>query len=145
MAAAPVAAPFKTTMSQDPTTHIVPTGYGRIFRHPNNLIYIYMADDVSLTIEAARQLVLDVRRLDNSGQARLLIIEGVRNDLNFEAQRYLATVRGVTHLGLVVRSRLQADVAQFFIALLRVFRSPYEMRVFHLLHQAEAWLLAADA
>lgn len=132
-------------MSQHPAPDMMHTGYGRIFRHPNNIIYIYMADDISLSIEDARQLVLDARKLDNSGQARLLIVEGARDDLNFEAQRYLATVRSVTFLALVVGSKVQADVAQFFLSMLRVFRSPYEMRVFHLLHQAEAWLLAMDS
>ena len=129
-------------MSQSPNPDIMHTGYGRIFLHPNGIVYIYMADDVSMGIEDARQLVLDVRKLDSSGKARLLIVEGLRNDLDFEAQRYLATVRGVTHLALVVHSKLQADVGQFFLSLLQIFHSPYEMRIFHLLQQAESWLLA---
>lgn len=118
------------------------TTYGRIFRHPNGIVYVYMDDDVSVGIDDAKQLVIDVRALDNSGKARLLIVEGARNDMSFEAQYFLGTVRGVTHLALVVHSKLQAEVGQFFLSMLQVFHSPYEMRVFHLLQQGEAWLLS---
>lgn len=131
-------------MSQEPVNEVIHAGYGRIFRHPNGIIYIYLADDVSLNIDDARQLVTDVRKLDNSGQARLLIIQGIRNDLNFEAQYYLGKVHGATHLALVVRSKLQAEVAQFFISMLQLFHSPYEMRAFHLLQQAEEWLISVN-
>ncbi len=132
-------------MSQEPVTEVIHAGYGRIFRHPNGIIYVYMADDLSVNVEDAKQLVSDVRQLDSSGQARLLIIQGTRNDLTFEAQYYLGKVHGATHLALVVRSKLQAEVAQFFVSLLQIFRSPYEMRVFHLLQQAEEWLLSANS
>jgi hypothetical protein len=131
-------------MSQEPATEAIHAGYGRIFRHPNGIIYVYMADDLSVNVEDAKQLVCNVRKLDSSGQARLLIIQGIRNDLTFEAQHYLGKVHGATHLALVVCSRLQAEVAQFFVSLLQIFHAPYEMRVFHLLQQAEEWLLSVN-
>lgn len=129
-------------MSQPPPSDILHANYGRIFRHPNGIVYLYLADHFSLKIGDAKQIVNDVRNLDNSGRARLIVVQGSHNDLSFEAQHHLGTVQGVTHLALVVRSKVQADVAQLFVSLLQLFRSPYELRIFHLLEQAEEWLLS---
>ena len=118
------------------------TDYGRIWRHENGLVYFYFHDDVSVCFEDAREIVELVRSLDDSGQIRLLIVQGDSNDLTFEAQRYLGTIHGVTHLALVTRGRLQAEVAQFFMGLLRVLRSPYEMQTFFQVQEAENWLLS---
>ena len=130
-------------MSQQ-SNQIKQTPYGRIFRHTNGIIYIYWRDNKSFTIHDARQIVADSRALDDSGRARLLVVQGINNDLSFEAQRYLGTVEGLTHLALVVQNKLQADVAQFFLALLKLFHSPYELRVFYRLKEAEAWLLSGS-
>lgn len=128
-------------MSHQYSTEARTTAYGLIFRHVNGIVFIFMKDDLSISLPIAEKLVEDVRALDNSGQARLLIVQGQNNDLPFETQRYLGSVKGVIHLALVVHTRLQAEVAQFFIKLLYLLRSPYEMRVFNELDVAEAWLL----
>lgn len=114
--------------------------YGRVFRHENGLIFIYLKDDTSINLQQAQKLVEDVRTLDDSGQARLLVVQGNNNDLSFEAQRFLGTVKGLTHLALVVHSRFQADVAKIFVSLLNLLNSSYEMKVFHLEADAEVWL-----
>lgn len=62
--------------------------YGRVFRHENGLIFIYLKDDTSINLQQAQKLVEDVRTLDDSGQARLLVVQGNNNDLSFEAQRF---------------------------------------------------------
>ncbi|MFZ1401220.1 MAG: hypothetical protein WAS33_30230 [Candidatus Promineifilaceae bacterium] len=118
------------------------TMYGRIFRHENSIVYIYMRDNISLTIQEAQTLVEDVRALDNSGQVLLLIVQGINNDLSFEAQRFLGTTNGVIRLALVVHTRLQAEVGQFFVRFLGLLKSPYEMHIFSREEVAEAWLLA---
>jgi len=123
-------------------THTKETKYGRVWRHENGLVYFYFHDGVSVCIEDARQIVELVRSLDDSGQVRLLIVQGSSNDLTFEAQRYLGTMPGVTHLALVTRGRLQAEVGQFFMGLQRVLRSPYEMQTFFQVQEAQNWLLS---
>ena len=62
-------------MSQ-PTDMTDETSYGRIYRPENGIIYLYLKDDVSFDIEDAKQLVRDVQSLDDSGQARLLLVQG---------------------------------------------------------------------
>lgn len=128
-------------MSQHPHTDDQKADYGRVFRHDNGIVYIYLIDDISIDLQKAQALVAEVRALDSSGQARLLVRQGNNNDLSFEAQRFLGTVKGLTHLALVVHSRLQADVAQIFVNLLNLLNSSYRMQVFHSVTAAEAWLL----
>lgn len=117
------------------------TGYGRILRRENGIVYIYVDDDVSIDMPEAIQILEDIRALDSSGMAQLLIVQGSNNDMSFAAQKHLGKANVVNYLALVVQSRLQAEVAQFFIKLLKSFRSTYELRVFHLLSDAELWLL----
>ena len=124
-------------------TNTKETKYGRIRRHDNGLVYFYFHDGISVCLEDARQIVELIRSLDDSGQARLLIVQGNSNDLTFEAQRYLGTINVLTHLALVTRGCLQAEVAQFFMGLLRILRSPYEMQTFYQVEAAEDWLLSA--
>lgn len=129
------------TVSQNSLKNELLTKYGRVFQHENGLVHIYLNDDLSLDLPTAQQLVEDVRALDSSGQARLLVIQGINNVLSFDSQRYLGTVEGVCCLALVVQSRVQADIAQFFVRLLGMLRSSYEMRVFDKASLAEKWLL----
>ena len=129
-------------MSQLSTHIAINAAYGRMFRHENGIIYLYVDNELSIDIPEAQQLVQDVQSLDNSGKARFLIVQGSNNDMTFSAQKYLGTVEGVTHLALVVQSRLQAEVARFFMSMMSLLHSPYELRVFHQLEQAENWLLS---
>ena len=96
-------------MSQLSTHIAINAAYGRMFRHENGIIYLYVDNELSIDIPEAQQLVQDVQSLDNSGKARFLIVQGSNNDMTFSAQKYLGTVKGVTHLALVVQSRLQAE------------------------------------
>ena len=81
-------------MSQLSTHIAINAAYGRMFRHENGIIYLYV--DNGLAIE-------------DMPEARLLIVQGNNNNMTFSAQKYLGTVKGMTHLALVVQSRLQAE------------------------------------
>ena len=96
-------------MSQLSTHIAINAAYGRMFRHENKIIYLYVDNGLSIEMPEAQQLVQDVQSLDNSSKARLLIVQGNNNNMTFSAQKYLGTVKGMTHLALVVQSRLQAE------------------------------------
>ena len=128
-------------VSQQIIANHTETVYGRIFLHENGVVYIYFRDCTPIDLKVAQTLVDDVRALDDSGQTRLLVVQGKNNDMSFEAQHFLGTVHGVSHLALVVHNRLQAEVAKFFVSFLVFLRSSYEMRVFSQLKPAETWLL----
>lgn len=116
------------------------TSYGRVFRHENGIVYIYVDNNASINLPEAVQIIEDICAFDDSGQARLLVVQGSNNDMSFAAQSYLGKANAVGFFALVVQSRLQAEVAQFFINLIQIFRATYEMRIFYQLSQAEAWL-----
>lgn len=120
---------------------IIKSKYGRIVQHGNGLIYFFIQDDLSIDSDSAKEMVEIVTGLDNSGQVRLVIVQGVNVELTFGAQRYFGSTKGFSHLALVIESRLQAEVGQFLITMMRALHSPYEIKLFHDLEQAEAWLL----
>ncbi len=126
----------------NPGTHKeIETEYGRFVRHENSILYFYMHNDLLIDVAEAQKMVSDACRLDDSGQARLIVVYGRNSDLTFGAQRYFATVTGFTHLAFVTSSRLQVEVGQFLTTLLRVLKSSYEFRVFYDVATAQAWLL----
>ncbi|MCA9917851.1 MAG: hypothetical protein KC445_07870 [Anaerolineales bacterium] len=116
------------------------TSYGRIYQHDNGIIYIHVNDNVSLDLPDAIQIVADIRAFDSSGKARLLVVQGANNDMSFAAQTHLSKAKVLECFALVVQSRLQAEVAQFFVNLMKMFRSSFEMRIFYQLIPAETWL-----
>ena len=122
-------------------TETINASYGRLFQHENGIIYLYIKDDLSIDMDIAQQMVVDIRSLDNSGDAHLIIVQGHNNDASFEAQRFFSVTKGVTKLAMVSQSRIQAEVVKFFTPMLRLFRAPYELKAFYSLEQAERWLL----
>ena len=122
-------------------TETIYASYGRLFQHENGIIYLYIKDDLSIDMDIARQMVVDIRSLDNSGDAHMIIVQGRNNDANFEAQRFFSVTRGVTKLAMVSQSRVQTEVVKFFMSMLKLFRAPYELKPFSSLEQAERWLL----
>ena len=129
-------------MSNQSIEKEIQTESGRVVLHKNGLVYFHMRDNLSIDVEVAKQMVESVRALDGSGQARLLFIYGHNSDLSFAAQRYFATTKDlVSRMAFVSHNRLQAEMAQFLVNLLRALRSTYEFRIFHQVADAEEWLL----
>ena len=114
--------------------------YGRITKQADNLLYLFLHDQLSIDVAEAQAMVTDVRDLTQSDQIRLLVSYGVNSDLTFGAQRYFANVTGFTHLAFVVHNRMQAEVGQFLVSMLRVFKSNYEFKLFYDVEAAENWL-----
>lgn len=131
-------------VSQQTIEHSKLTVYGRILRHENGIVYIYVADNMSIDLPQATQIVNDIVAFDDSGKVRLLIKQGTNNDLSFAAQKYLGTANIAAYVALVVQSRLQAEVAQFFVSLLSLLKASYTMKIFSQLTVAEKWLLSQN-
>lgn len=117
--------------------------YGRIIQHENGIVYFYMNDGLLIDVADAKQMVADTRAIANPGPIRLLFVYGKNGDLTFKAQRYFASVTGFSRLAFIVHTRLQAEVGQFLVILMRTLKSSYEFRMFYDESQAEAWLQQA--
>lgn len=129
-------------MSRQTTNRtVVDTPICRFILHENGILYIYIHDNLSIDDSEARQMVRDALVIDPSGQIRLLISIGENNDLSFAAQRTFASAAGFTRIAFITRNRLQAEVGQFLVTMMRTLKSNYEFKLFYDLSKAEAWLL----
>ena len=127
-------------MNNTSNIQTVEMSYGRITKQADNLLYLFLHDQLSIDVAEAQAMVTDVRDLAQSDQIRLLVSYGVNSDLTFGAQRYFANVTGFTHVAFVVHNRMQAEVGQFLVSMLRVFKSNYEFKLFYDVEAAENWL-----
>ena len=114
--------------------------YGRIQQLPNGIVYLQVQDNLHVDLEIATQMVFDAKAITQSDQIRLLLLYSQNSDLTFQAQRYFASATGFTHVEFVVSSRLQAEVGQFLVTFLRSLKSTYEIKLFHNVDTAMAWL-----
>lgn len=129
-------------VSQETKNNVeIETQNGRFMLHENGIIYFYIHDNLSIDEFIAQQMVQDARAIDLSGQIRLIIINGSNNDISFAAQRVFASATGFKRIVFMTRNRLQAEVGQFLVTMMRALKSDYEFKLFHDIGQAEAWLL----
>ncbi len=119
----------------------IETQNGRFILHENGIIYFYIQDNLSIDEFIAQQMVQDARTIAPSGQIRLIIINGSNNDISFAAQRAFASATGFKRIVFMTRNRLQAEVGQFLVTMMRALKSDYEFKLFYDIAQAEAWLL----
>ena len=127
-------------MSNDSSLQIIETAYGRIEKHPDDIVCLYLTDNMQVDKPLAELMVTQVRSLMQSDQIRLMIVYGVDCDIAFSAQRYFASVTGFTHVAFVVHTNAQAQVGQFLVSIFRSFKSMYEFRLFYETKTALAWL-----
>lgn len=123
------------------SSRAIETVTSRFIFHENGILYLYIHDDLSIDEPQARQMVETAQSIDPSGQIRLLIVMGVNNDLTFGAQRLFASATGFTRVAFLTQNRLQAEVGQFLVIMLRTLKISYEFKLFYDLKQAETWLL----
>lgn len=120
---------------------VVETQTSRFIWHENGILYLYIHDNLSIDELVAQQMVQGALAIDASGQIRLLIVNGSNNDISFDAQRIFASATGFKRIVFMTRNRLQAEVGQFLVTMMRALKSDYEFKLFHDIAQAEAWLL----
>lgn len=133
---------FGMNVSQ-PTTNrtVMETSTCRFILHENGILYLYIHDDLSIDGSEAQQMVHDALSIEHSGQTRLLISIGANDELSFAAQRVFASAKGFTRVAFMTRNRLQAEVGQFLVTMMRALKSSYEFKLFYGMSDAEAWLL----
>ncbi len=119
----------------------VETANSRFVFHENGILYLYVHDNLSIDASTAQEMVQNAQQIDPSGTIRLLIVCGMNNDISFGAQRVFASAAGFSRVVFMTRNRLQAEVGQFLVTMMRTLKSNYEFKLFYEIEQAEAWLL----
>lgn len=122
-----------------PTTIAGP--FGRFTREKNDIIYFYKVDDIAIDQATAIEFLKIIRELDDSGSARLLVIQSHRVEYTFNAQRVLLTSDLIGKLAYVTQTTTQMLTAELLQDMAKTLRSKYQVRVFRHVQEAEAWLL----
>ena len=115
--------------------------FGPMSRKGNGLIYYYKADNISIDKQIAEKLLAIVSRLDNSGAAKIIVIQGHHVEYSFEAQRILLTSKVLAKIAYVIQTETQYVTAELLKDIAKTFKSHIEVGVFPLVEEAEAWLL----
>jgi hypothetical protein len=116
--------------------------HGRFTRQENGLIYFYKSDNVTIDKAAALEYLTSIRALDDSGTARLIVVQGHQVEYTFDAQYTLLTNTLLSGLAFVTKTNPQFLTAELLKELARAFKARYPVSIFESIEEAEAWLLA---
>lgn len=118
----------------------ISASYGRLTRHENGIIYYYKIDDL-ITDETVAQAVLDgIEQLDDSGSARVIVIQGQPTSYTYEAQALLFAAKSFIKAALVCGNPIQLTVGQLLQSLAKAHKSAFEVGVFITVEEAEVWI-----
>jgi hypothetical protein len=133
-------AAVKKNIMRDKSTTISGT-FGRFTRKENGLIYFYKVDDIAIDKVTAMKFLEAVRELDDSGSAKILVIQGHRVEYTFDAQRVLLTTDLIGKLAYVIQSTTQQLTAELLQDMAKTLKSNYKIGIFRRVEEAEGWLL----
>ena len=115
--------------------------HGRFTRQENGLIYFYKADGIVTEKASALEYLESVRALDDSGTARLIVVQGRQIEYTFEAQHILLTNTYLGGLAFVTETKSQILTAELLKELARTFKAKFPVGIFDRIEEAEKWLL----
>lgn len=119
--------------------------HGRFTRKANGLIYFYKTDGVTIDESAALEYLESIRALDDSGTARVLVIQGKKVEYTFDAQYTLLTTTLQSGLAFVTENHTQRLTTSLLGDLARAFKAKFPVGIFESVEEAEAWLLNLDS
>ncbi len=117
--------------------------FGQLLRKKNGLIYFYMPQDRKTVFN--KQSVLTfleiVHRLDDSGSARIIVIQNGCQEPTFEGQFLLVNSKLIAGLACMAATNAQGLSADRFVGFVKSHSPNFPIRVFRLIEKAENWLL----
>lgn len=125
---------------RDKSTTISGT-FGRFTRKENGIIYFYKVDDIAIDQAIAKKFLEIIHELDNSGAARILVVQGHRVEYTFNAQRLLLTSELIGKLAYIIQTTTQLLTAELLQDMAKTLKSNYKIGIFRRVEEAEGWLL----
>lgn len=122
-------------------THKVVRPFGWFIRGENGLVYFNKGNNLQIDRPTIEDVLQTVCQLDDSGKARLILIQGCQVEYTFEAQHYLIKSDALGGLACVARTHTQRIIAETVQSMATLLRANYPFRVFDDIVAAEAWLL----
>jgi hypothetical protein len=127
--------------NMDNKPQLVAGPFGRFIRKANGLIYYYKAEGLSIDKPTAIQFLEIIKRLDDSGCAKIIVIQGSNADYTFDGQQFLLTNNTLGGIAYVVETGPQLMAAEVMQNLARTLHSCYQVGAFHSVRDAEEWYL----
>ncbi|MBK8903093.1 MAG: hypothetical protein IPM53_18025 [Anaerolineaceae bacterium] len=115
--------------------------FGRLIRQENGLIYFYKADGITIDKPMAIKFIEIVSELDDSGSARVLVIQGDRVEYTFDAQQILLTNKVLGRIAYVATTTVQQLTTELLQDLAKTFKARFPVGIFGHIEEAEEWLL----
>ena len=115
--------------------------FGRFIRRANGFIYFYKANGVSVDKPTAIDFLEIIQRLDDSGCAKMIVIQGSNTEYTFDAQRLLLTNNILGGIAYVVETGPQLMGAEVMQSLAKSLHSHYQVEIFPRVEDAEDWYL----
>lgn len=127
----------------DGKPRLIAGSFGQLLRKKNGLIYFYMQHDHNTVFD--KQGVLTfleiVHRLDDSGSARIIVIQNGCQEPTSEAQLLLVNSKLIAGLACIAVTNAQEFSAERFVGVVKSHPVSFPIQVFRLIEKAESWLL----
>ena len=91
---------------------------------------------------AALEYLESIRVLDDSGMARVIVVQGHHLEYTFDAQHTLMTNTLLGGLAFVTKTKSQLLTAELLRDLARTFKAKFPVAIFERIEEAEEWLLS---
>lgn len=126
-------------MNEDSLTITGP--FGRLVRKENGVIYYYKQDDLVTDSATAVLILAAISQLDNSGQARIIVIQGLPTSYTYDAQEILSATTCLHKAALVAQNSTQFSTGSVLKSVAKAHRAAFEVEVFNSVAEAEAWIM----
>ncbi len=128
----------------DESSQTITGPFGRFTRQPNGLIYFYKNNDVAIDIPTAKKFLDVIQTLDDSGAARIVVVQGHGVEYSFGAQRLLLKNNIIGMIAYVIQTGAQYLTAELLQDIAKSFRSHIKVEIFQEVEEAEVWLLEEE-
>lgn len=125
-------------------TQTIARPFGQLTRCSNGLIYFHKTADILIDGKEVLELLKSIRELDNSRQARLIIVPGSGAEYTFDAQHLLLKNTLLGGLAFVVNGEDEPPALERSQVLSRFYEPKYPVAIFDNVPEAEQWHLNAQ-
>ena len=115
--------------------------FGRFIRKENGLIYYYKPHGITMDKSMVVTCLDKIRELDDSGNARLIVIQGFSVEYTFDAQYTILTTDLLAGLAYVTQNNAQYLIANLIQDIGKTLKAKFPIGIFANIRDAETLLL----
>ena len=124
----------------DSQSQTITNTLGKFSVGENGIIYFQQVDNFITDERAAAAILESVFALDNSGAARVIVIQGQGVEYSFKSILALITSHVVSQLAFVAQTKTQLLTSGLLKQLAKTLKAQFAIELFSSVEHAEAWL-----